>query len=48
MQRGSGLVLLKGNDAVVTKLNEAMSELHADGTLTKLSEEFFGADISQQ
>jgi cystine transport system substrate-binding protein len=25
-----------------------MSELHADGTLTKLSEEFFGADISQQ
>ncbi|HAM61940.1 MAG TPA: amino acid ABC transporter substrate-binding protein [Psychrobacter sp.] len=47
-QRGSGLVLLKGNDAVVTKLNEAMSELHADGTLTKLSEEFFGADISQQ
>lgn len=47
-QRGSGLVLLKGNDAVLTKLNEAMSELHADGTLTKLSEEFFGADISQQ
>ena len=47
-QRGSGLALLKGNDAVVTKLNEAMSELHADGTLTKLSEEFFGADISQQ
>ena len=47
-QRGSGLALLKGNDAVVMKLNEAMSELHADGTLTKLSEEFFGADISQQ
>ncbi|OLF39158.1 MULTISPECIES: amino acid ABC transporter substrate-binding protein [unclassified Psychrobacter] len=47
-QRGSGLILLKGNDAVVEKLNEAMGELQADGTLTKLSEEFFGADISQQ
>ncbi|MGM8885774.1 amino acid ABC transporter substrate-binding protein [Psychrobacter sp. 1U2] len=47
-QRGSGLILLKGNDAVVEKLNEAMSELQADGTLTELSEEFFGADISQQ
>ena len=46
--RGSGLVLIKGDDAVVAKLNDAMAELTADGTLTKLSEEFFGADISQQ
>ncbi|WP_198333952.1 amino acid ABC transporter substrate-binding protein [Psychrobacter namhaensis] len=47
-QRGSGLVLIKGDDAVVAKLDEAMAELAADGTLTKLSEEFFGADVSQQ
>lgn len=47
-QTGSGLVLLKGDDAVVAKLDEAMAALKADGTLTKLSEEFFGADISQQ
>ena len=47
-QTGSGIVLLKGDDAVVTKLDEAMAALKADGTLTKLSEEFFGADISQQ
>lgn len=47
-QRGSGLILLKGDDEVVAKLNEAMAALAADGTLTKLSEEFFGADISQQ
>ena len=47
-QTGSGLVLIKGDDAVVEKLNEAMAALAADGTLTKLSEEFFGADISQQ
>lgn len=47
-QRGSGLILIKGDDAVVAKLNEAMAALQADGTLTELSEEFFGADISQQ
>ncbi|KAA0915242.1 amino acid ABC transporter substrate-binding protein [Psychrobacter sp. ANT_WB68] len=47
-QTGSGLVLLKGDDAVVAKLDEAMAALVADGTLTKLSQEFFGADISQQ
>ncbi len=47
-QTGSGLVLIKGNDAVVAKLNDAMAELQADGTLTKLSQEFFGADVSQQ
>ncbi|WP_351019745.1 transporter substrate-binding domain-containing protein [Shewanella sp. AC91-MNA-CIBAN-0169] len=40
--------MLKGDDAVVAKLDEAMAALKADGTLTKLSEEFFGADISQQ
>ncbi|GAF55050.1 LOW QUALITY PROTEIN: amino acid ABC transporter, periplasmic amino acid-binding protein [Psychrobacter sp. JCM 18901] len=46
--RGSGLVLIKGDDEVVAKLDEAMAELAAEGTLTKLSEQFFGADISQQ
>ena len=45
---GSGLVLRKGDDEVVAKLNTAMQELHDDGTLTRLSEEFFGEDISQQ
>ena len=47
-QTGSGLVLIKGDDAVLAKLDEAMAALAADGTLTKLSQEFFGADISQQ
>lgn len=46
--RGSGLVLRKGENEAVAKINEAMSQLQADGTLTKLSQEFFGADISQQ
>ncbi|MEC5211461.1 cystine transport system substrate-binding protein [Psychrobacter sp. PL15] len=47
-KRGSGLILLKGDDAVVAKLDEAMAALQADGTLTKLSDTFFGADISKQ
>lgn len=47
-QTGSGIVLIKGDDAVVAKLDEAMAALAAEGTLTRLSEEFFGADISQQ
>ena len=47
-KRGSGLVLLKGDEAVVAKLDEAMAALQADGTLTKLSETFFGDDISKQ
>lgn len=46
--RGSGLILRKGDDAVVAKIDEAMAALQADGTLTKLSQDFFGADISQQ
>jgi len=46
-KRGSGLILLKGNDEVVDKLNEAMMALEAEGTLTELSQEFFGADISK-
>lgn len=46
--RGSGLVLRKGDDAVVAKIDEAMAALQADGTLTKISQEFFGADISKQ
>lgn len=47
-QTGSGLVLLKGDKEVVAKLDEAMTALQADGTLAKLSQEFFGADISKQ
>lgn len=46
--RGSGLILRKGDDAVVAKIDEAMAALQADGTLTKISQEFFGADISKQ
>ncbi|MDO4641574.1 MAG: amino acid ABC transporter substrate-binding protein [Neisseria sp.] len=45
---GSGLIFRKGEDAAVAKVNEAMTELKKDGTLKKLSEQFFGEDISVQ
>ncbi|PNK59603.1 amino acid ABC transporter substrate-binding protein [Psychrobacter sp. FDAARGOS_221] len=47
-KRGAGLVLIKGNDEVLAKINEAMNELHEDGTLVELSEQFFGADITKR
>ncbi|XXQ68761.1 transporter substrate-binding domain-containing protein [Neisseriaceae bacterium B1] len=43
---GAGLVMNKGNDEALAKINDAMKELQADGTLKKLSEEFFGEDVS--
>lgn len=43
---GSGLIVNKGNDAALEKINEAMKSLQADGTLKKLGEQFFGKDIS--
>lgn len=45
---GSGLVLTRGNETAVAKLNEAMNALHEDGTLTRLSEQFFGEDVTKQ
>lgn len=47
-QSGSGLVLLKGNNEVVSKLDDVMLELQADGTLSNLSQEFFANDITQR
>lgn len=47
-KKGSGIVMLKGNPEVLAKVNEAMSELKADGTLKRLGEQFFGEDVSEQ
>ena len=47
-QRGSGLILRKGDDAVIVKIDEAMAALQADSTLTKISQEFFGSHISNR
>lgn len=42
-----GFVFVKGNDKAVAQFDQAIAELRADGTLKKLSEQFFGEDISQ-
>lgn len=43
---GSGLILNKGNDEALSKINSAMEKLREDGTLKKLGEQFFGKDVS--
>ena len=43
---GSGLIANKGNDEALAKISGAVEELRKDGTLKKLGDEFFGADVS--
>ena len=44
---GAGLVINKGNEAALEKINGAMKELQEDGTLKRLGEQFFGEDVSK-
>ncbi|MFU2047235.1 amino acid ABC transporter substrate-binding protein [Avibacterium gallinarum] len=43
---GAGLIVNKNNEEALAKVNAAIVELHNDGTLKKLGEQFFGKDIS--
>lgn len=45
---GAGLVINKGNDEALAKINDAMQQLQADGTLKQLGEQFFGEDVSHK
>lgn len=38
----------KGEEALVTAINGALTELREEGTLTALSEKYFGTDISRE
>ena len=38
----------KGETTLVSAINEALAELHADGTLSELSVKYFGMDISKK
>lgn len=42
----TGLLLNKKNQALKAKVNAALAELKKDGTLKKLSEQYFGTDVS--
>lgn len=43
----SAFMFRKGNEELVEAVNEVLEEMKQDGTLTKLSEKWFGEDVSQ-
>lgn len=43
----SGVALRKGEPELLEAINKAIDKLRADGTLGKLSEKYFGADVTQ-
>ncbi|WP_371864345.1 cystine ABC transporter substrate-binding protein [Pseudomonas sp. Irchel 3E13] len=43
----SGIALRKGEPELLDAINQALDKLRADGTLAKLSEKYFGADVTQ-
>lgn len=40
--------ILKKDSKLSPKVNKALKQLRADGTLTKLSKKYFGTDITQK
>jgi cystine transport system substrate-binding protein len=43
----SGIPFKKGNPEFAKAIDEAMTQLEADGTFTKISEKWFGIDVSK-
>ncbi|PTL73017.1 polar amino acid ABC transporter substrate-binding protein [Rathayibacter caricis DSM 15933] len=43
----SAFTFPKGSDDLVAAVDDALDELRADGTLTEISERYFGADVSE-
>ncbi len=43
----NAVLIRKGNDTLVEAINKALEELSQDGTLTEISEKYFGADITK-
>lgn len=43
----SGVALRKGNEDLLNAINQAIAEMQKDGSLTKLSEKWFGADVTK-
>ncbi|MFP3392527.1 transporter substrate-binding domain-containing protein [Brevibacillus sp. SIMBA_040] len=42
-----GIAVRKGNTELLNKINEALKQMHEDGTYVKLSEKYFNRDISK-
>ena len=43
----AGIALRKGEPELLEAVNQALDKLRADGTLKKLSEKYFNADVTQ-
>ncbi|MFC5652507.1 amino acid ABC transporter substrate-binding protein [Paenibacillus solisilvae] len=43
----SGLLFHKGSEPLVTAVNKALADMKADGTYLKISQTYFGADVSK-
>jgi L-cystine transport system substrate-binding protein len=43
----NAVLIRKGNDTFVDAINKALDELAQDGTLAKISEKYFGADVTK-
>ncbi|RLU13428.1 cystine ABC transporter substrate-binding protein, partial [Pseudomonas prosekii] len=43
----SGIALRKGEPELLAAVNKALDELRADGTLAKISEKYFQADVTK-
>lgn len=43
----SGIIVRKGEPELVAAINKALDEIKADGTYQKLSEKYFGEDVSK-
>jgi len=43
----SGVALRKGNEELLNAINQAIAAMQKDGSLTKLSEKWFGADVTK-
>jgi cystine transport system substrate-binding protein len=43
----SGVIIRKGEPELLEAINKALAEIKADGTYQKISDKYFGADVSQ-
>ena len=43
----AGVALRKGNDDLLKAVDQAIAEMQKDGSLAKLSEKWFGADVTK-
>ncbi|MDQ2633013.1 MAG: amino acid ABC transporter substrate-binding protein [Pseudomonadota bacterium] len=43
----SGVIVRKGDPELVAAINQALEEIKADGTYQKISDKYFGQDVSQ-